>query len=120
MSAIGLIIYSFGFNTMPPNYICTIQDGSTVSCTREEICDSTMLSGVSVTEWQVDWDSEHSLHNWYDKMDLVCTPKTTIASIGTAFFAGWTLTLFFLPRLADIYGRKLIWRVDMACQFACM
>ena len=36
------------------------------------------------------------------------------------FFAGWTLTLPFLPRLADVRGRRPIWRVAVAVQFLMM
>jgi MFS family permease len=31
-------------------------------------------------------------------------------------FAGWALSAIFIPRLADIYGRKLIFLFSMALQ----
>lgn len=41
-------------------------------------------------------------------MNLTCTPKAEIGLIGSMQFIGWMVASFFIPRLADIYGRKYI------------
>jgi putative MFS transporter len=58
--------------------------------------------------WEVNWTMEHALHNWAarDKLDLYCDPDWEIGLIGSMYFAGWCCTLLWVPRLADIYGRK--------------
>lgn len=37
----------------------------------------------------------------------MCEPKSKVALLGSAFFLGWSCTLLWLPRLGDIYGRKM-------------
>ena len=34
---------------------------------------------------------------------------------GSAFMLGWSVTLAFVPRLGDIYGRKRLFIIGMAC-----
>ena len=70
--------------------------------------------------WEIDWESERSLHNWYEKLDLFCAPKWKTAAIMSSFFAGWTLTLPFLPRWGDLWGRRPVWRLAVAVQFTVM
>ena len=38
--------------------------------------------------------------------------------MGSSFFAGWIVTLFIIPRIADLYGRKYIFRAGMTVQLA--
>jgi len=47
---------------------------------------------------------------------MECASKSTIGLIGSAMFAGWALSGLFLPRLADLYGRKLVFQVSMTLQ----
>ena len=46
-------------------------------------------------------------------MNLTCEPKWRIGLLGSAFFFGWCLTLLWVPRLADIYGRKKLFVIGM-------
>ena len=43
-----------------------------------------------------------------------------MALIGMCFFLGWTFASFFIPRLADIYGRKLGVVISLVLQLASM
>ena len=36
--------------------------------------------------------------------------------LGSAYFAGWTSAAIMVPRLADLYGRKLVWAAAMLVQ----
>ena len=86
-------------------------DGVIATCTKAEIC-----SGEY--DWEIDYESNHSLHNWYQKLDLYCEDKWKIGFITSAFFVGWTICLIlFLPRTADIYGRRRVYLTSIACQF---
>ena len=62
----------------------------------------------AIKSWKIDTESESSLINWHEKLDLTCVPEFKAASIISAYFVGWAIALLFLPRLADIYGRKKI------------
>ena len=55
----------------------------------------------------------YSLHNWVEKLDLTCQPGWKIGMIGSAVFIGWFVTLLFVPRLSDVYGRKKIYLIGM-------
>ena len=38
--------------------------------------------------------------------------------IGSAYFVGWSSSLFWAPRLGDIYGRKKLFAIGLVCDFA--
>lgn len=60
-----------------------------------------------------------SLHNWIEDLDLACSkqgPLGPIALLGSLQFVGWALSAFITPRLADVYGRKIIFLVSMGIQ----
>ena len=38
----------------------------------------------------------------------MCKPKWLAGSLGSVYFIGYVLTLLWLPRLADVYGRKIL------------
>ena len=42
------------------------------------------------------------------KLDLTCATPREIGMIGSAYFFGWIVTLSFLPRISDLYGRQKI------------
>ena len=39
--------------------------------------------------------------------------------IGSSFFIGWLCALLTIPRLADVAGRKLLFRVGMVTMLIC-
>ncbi len=55
-----------------------------------------------------------SLQNWVEDLDLYCTPGGQIGLIGSMFFAGWAFSAFFLPRTADLYGRRKVYLFAMS------
>ena len=74
-------------------------------CTSKNICahDSRIL------KWQVDEESELTLDNWRQKLNLdLCKESWKPPLIGAAFFLGWAVTLLILPPMADKYGRRIM------------
>jgi len=65
---------------------------------------------------RVVWEAETSLYNWYESLDLACRSSGEVGLIGSMLFAGWTFAAFIFPRLADIYGRRLIFMGSMLIQ----
>ena len=65
----------------------------------------------------MNWDSPESIHNWHQKFDLMCESKFKVGMIGSSFFIGWCLSLLWVPRLADIYGRKNLFRITQVVDF---
>jgi MFS family permease len=61
----------------------------------------------------VNWSEELSLKNWFTGLHLECVSKARIGLIGSTLFAGWALSAIFIPRMADIYGRKKIFIFSM-------
>ena len=37
---------------------------------------------------------------------MMCAPEWKVGLLGSSLFIGWCATLLWLPRLADVYGRK--------------
>ena len=71
-------------------------------CTEKNICDH----DPRIAHSEIDWSSSDSLHNWYDKLDLKCVPGWKVGLISSLSFIGSLVTLPWVPRLADKYGRK--------------
>ncbi len=100
----SFLAFSIPFLELNPKYICTDSDtGRQFDCTRDDFCHSTTVSH------RVDWSDDTSLHNWVEDLNLTCTPGFEIGLIGASMFAGWALAATFLPRLADVYGRKPVY-----------
>ena len=47
-------------------------------------------------------------------MDLYCTSTIETSLIGSVFLFGIFFGSFFLPRFADLYGRKIIYLIGLA------
>ena len=54
----------------------------------------------------------------YTQLDLACieNKNTRIGLIGSSFFAGWAFSSFIIPRLADVYGRRVTFIYSMVLQ----
>ena len=55
---------------------------------------------------RIDWDSPRSLHNWVERLDLVCQPSWRVGLISSMYLLGWAVGCLFIPRLGDLLGRK--------------
>lgn len=84
-------------------------------CTAENICDN----DPEISSWAVDWNSKKSLYNWQQKLDLMCRPGWQVGALGSVYFIGYVLTLLWLPKLADIHGRKELFTWGMVAQTIC-
>ena len=84
----------------PGGYLCT-DSVSTYACSPEDFC------GVEGITYEVNYaaDSEN-IYNWYTKLDLVCKPKSAMRNIGVVCMIGIFLSVMFVPRLGDLFGRK--------------
>ena len=60
--------------------------------------------------FNVDWQSSETINNFITYFGLHCITKLEIGLMGTSMFVGYTASSIVLPRLADIYGRKVIFR----------
>ena len=52
--------------------------------------------------------------NWVDRLDLVCASKLVIGLIGSSYLLGWALGCLVVPRLGDLYGRRIPYAASMA------
>lgn len=70
------------------------------NCTAEEWCEN--------EDWnhKIDWDSRFSLQNWIEQLGAACAPRSAIGALGSSYFLGWVVSLLFVSRLADKYGRR--------------
>ena len=71
-----------------------------------------------MVSYSFDYEKEDSLRNWVEKFNLTCVPKSKIGMIGSAYFIGWLVALVFIPRLADLFGRKVLFRIGMVIQLS--
>ena len=104
INATSYFFYQLAYLTQEPVYVCTYTDPltKTGTCDSDQICSN----DGSIASYIIDWSDQRSIHNWVEKMDLICEPKWKIALLGSLVFIGWGSTLSWLPRLADKFGRK--------------
>jgi hypothetical protein len=107
INSAGFWFYQLGYFMQEPKYSCTIRgvggDHDSI-CTSENIC----AKDNRIISWRVDWDHDNSLQNWHHDFDLMCWPKAQIGLVCSMFWFGWCITLLWMPRLGDVYGRKWI------------
>jgi len=82
-------------------------------CTAKYICDS----DNNVDDWYIDWDDDGSLHNWVEKLDLMCASDLAISFIGSSFYVGAFVGSFILPRASDVVGRKPMFLLGLVLYF---
>lgn len=105
----GFWIYQMGYLMQEPRYLCQLAGSVSGSeadtiCTSENIC-----SGDSrILAWKIDESHESALQNWHKEFDLMCWPNRDISLIMSLYFLGWASTLLWMPRLGDVYGRKIM------------
>ena len=114
MNSTGFFFYILTYLILLPTYHnCMFSDPQpedpAAACSAENIC----AVPSPILTYQIDWDNIYSLHNWVEKLDLTCTPGWKIGMLGSAVFVGWVITLLWVPRLSDRYGRKWVFVVGM-------
>ena len=99
--------YMIPWYIQEPVYSCVFADPSTSQdeCTKENICTD---PDHKIISHEIDWSDPLSLHNWIEKLDLICAPGWKLGLISSAYFFGWCITLLWFPVLADKYGRRRI------------
>jgi MFS family permease len=101
------------FERMPEDgFICRdgpdgIPYGKDAGCEPDKFCNDPSII------WEPNYISNQDLYNWVTRLDLACEKDFWVGMIGSSYFIGWALTLIWVSRLADIYGRAWIYRVSM-------
>lgn len=55
--------------------------------------------------YAINWNDEHSLHNWTTELNLICEPPLTIGIMGTLAFISIGLGALLFGSLSDKFGR---------------
>lgn len=104
----GYIFYALTYLELWPDYTCSasvLKD----DCTHELMCNNPGNPELI----RVDWGSTRSLHNWVEKLDLVCEPSWKVGLIGSMYLFGWSAGCLFVPRMGDVYGRRWPYLISM-------
>jgi len=117
MNATGYFFYLLSYLTLQPKYYkCVFTDPQPLdpeaACIDDNICSDRVVS------YEIDWSSIYSIHNWVEKLDLICCPGWKVGMMGSMVFVGWVVTLPWVPRLSDMYGRKMIFNIGMLIDLA--
>lgn len=112
-----------------PKYLCS----NDKDFTNPFVCvaDASKSNNLTIPNWcnyerenktiyhKVNYNDELSLKNWIEDLNLQCSRQGftgPIALLGSLQFVGWAISAVITPRLADIYGRKIIFLASMAIQ----
>ena len=99
------------FYELKPDFEC-------LEGTHWSACQPSKFCTDSDIQHRVNYDKDTSLNNLYSRLNLACDSKYKIGYIGSSWFLGFLTTLFFVPRLADKYGRKKIFQTT--CLFSAL
>lgn len=94
-------------------YTCVFADKITDPddvCTAKNICDD----DPRITSWSINYNDPNSLHNWVERLDLMCKPDWVVSMLSTAFWIGYIATMLWMPRIADVHGRKMIFAIGVS------
>ena len=72
-----------------------------------------------IETWVADPDSEKTLDNWVQKLDLTCVDGWKIGLMGAMIFFGWSCTVLWMPSYGDKYGRKKFFWIGIVVDLAC-
>jgi len=110
-ASIGFVVYDLGYLELMPAFTCNnIGQTTTFDCKPDGVNGFCNQPDI---EYTINYNNSTSLHNWVEKLSLVCRPGWQIGLLGSALFAGWSATLLWVPPLADKYGRRklFVWGV---------
>ena len=108
-----LIVNIAAFYQLIPQYHCTNGEGGDwYECTPEAFCGE----DSQVIEYREDTEHPESFNNWIQQLNMQCYDKSAFSLLGTMIFSGWVVAAFFVPRISDLYGRKITFIVNMAVQ----
>lgn len=82
-----------------------------VSCSKDDICSKELPRD----RYRGDPADPEYIHNWVEKYDTLCKPKSKLGLFGLYFFVGILSTILVLPKISDMYGRRLIFIQTMVC-----
>ena len=71
-------------------------------------------------EYRIDKSNKLSLDNWITRLSMQCSQGTDLGILGSVFFLGNAISSLFVPRMADIYGRKWVLAANQSVQFIAM
>ena len=66
--------------------------------------------------YRPNYELDNTYHNWVEKLDLTCRSSSQVGMLGSALFTGWCISLTFIPRLSDLYGRRKIFLISAVVQ----
>lgn len=79
-------------------------------CEAEQWCNDSSLPHI------IDWDSDYSLYNWVERLDMACVSWNKIGLLGSMYFVGWVISLIIISRLADKMGRRVLFLGSLVAQ----
>ena len=96
---VHLVIMNLSYlEKVPKEYFCTYEGSEEPQlCYPADFC-----TDPTVTSYTPNMELRDSYDNWVGKLDLACASKAKVGLIGSAYFAGWILTLLFIPRFSDL------------------
>ena len=101
MASLDFIYLSLAYLVQPPVYECKSAGSNTwKECTEDEFC------GKDNIEWKINWNDKNSIHNWYQRLDLMCAPAIKLDVLMSAWFFGIVVTVLWVPRFSDKRSRK--------------
>jgi MFS family permease len=84
------------------------------TCTVKEIC----AMNLPQKDYRANKSDPEYLDNWVPKLDMLCKPQSEIGLLGSFFFLGAMLSIFWVPKYADTKGRKNIILLGLVVQVA--
>jgi len=120
----GFVLHGIAYLELPVGeegdlgYYVTYPDGTVIPGTAEEYCanNPSFKKDTIVRDEALNPRNKYNLYNWETKLGLVCKGKLATSLIAFIAVAGVAISCLFIPRMADLYGRKNIFVVALLSQ----
>ena len=89
-----------------PKYECLNSEGDYYPCKNTDTCEMTapFNKELNLPTFRVNWNSEYSLYNYVEILDLRCATSFELGLFAAFNFLG-LVSGFSLAKYGDIYGR---------------
>ena len=71
-------------------------------CNREEIC----LEKMPKDRYRMITNDQDYINNWVEKLDLLCMPASKTGFLGSCYFIGIIMSIYYIPLMSDQNGRR--------------
>ena len=107
--AVYLVLNNISLFEAVPKFKCShVGSEEVFDCVEANFC-----GNPEINYW-VDRENPETIYNWAEQIGLICRPGWQVGMLGSVLYAGWCMTLLWMPQFSDRIGRKSMFAYSLA------